>query len=72
MESNNKHLHFIVWAYEKIEPGTGNYLENTVIDLIDTSTNNAIKRAKGLVSGKAGYCIRSVIEHYDGLCHVKT
>ncbi len=63
-----KHTHFIVWAYDRIEEGTGNYINNVIIDLIDITSEEAIKRAKEIVKGKKGYCIRSVIEHFDGMC----
>lgn len=63
-----KHLHFIVWAYDRIEPDTGNYINNVVLDLISDSSEKAVARARGLVPDKPGYCVRSVIEHFDEQC----
>lgn len=65
MASNNTHLHYIVWAYERVEPGTGNYLDNTVVDVIVESEAKALTKAKGLVK-KHLYCVRTVVEHFDG------
>jgi len=62
------HFHFIVWAWERIEPGTGNYINNTTIDLICRTSTEALGRARDLVPDKAGYAIRSVIEHVEGAC----
>lgn len=62
------HIHWLIWAYERIEPGTGNYIENTQIDIVTTSLELALDKAKRLVPGKAGYVVRSVIEHLDGAC----
>lgn len=59
------HLHYIVWAYASIEPGSGNYLDNVTLDLFAKSEDEAIKRAISLVE-KPYYCVRNVIEHLDG------
>lgn len=67
-ESQLKHLHFIVWAYDRIEPDSGNYINNVILDLIVESHSEAMLRAHILVPDKPGYCIRSVIEHFDGQC----
>jgi hypothetical protein len=68
----NTHLHFIVWAWEKVEPGTGNFINNTTLDLIAESSEDALLRAAKFVKKPEGnYCVRSVIEHYDGQCHVQ-
>lgn len=62
------HYHFIVWAYERIEAGTGNYIDNVVLDLISPSPEHALQRAKTLAPKKGGYCVRSIIEHFEGAC----
>jgi len=59
------HLHYIIWAYERIEAGTGNYIDNVVVDILATSEEEALIRASTLVR-KPSYCIRSVIEHFNG------
>jgi len=62
------HYHFICWGYERIEAGTGNYVDNVVIDLIASSSEEALVRARQLVPGKHGYCVRNLIEHFDSQC----
>lgn len=62
------HYHVIVWCYDRIEPGSGNYINNVVVDLIAESTLEALKRAEGMIPGKGGYCVRSVIQHFDSQC----
>lgn len=61
------HLHFIIWAAERIEQGTGNFMENTIIDLVAASTEEALARARGLVK-KNVYVLRQIVEHLDGAC----
>ena len=59
------HLHFICWGYTRVEEGTGNYIENTIVDIISTGEKAALARAKGLVS-KPNWVIRTIVEHFDG------
>jgi hypothetical protein len=59
------HYHYIIWGYERVEPGTGNFIENAIIDVLALNEGEAIKRAKSLVT-KANYIVREVIEHIDG------
>ena len=60
------HLHWLVWAYERIEPGTGNYLDNTQLDLIAPTADEALARAHDLLPTKPNLRVHSVIEHLDG------
>lgn len=57
------HLHFIVWAYTK-KVGD-NYIDNTVIDVICSSSSEALERAQNLLSGKQ-YRMHMIVEHIDG------
>ena len=59
------HIHYIVCAYERVEPGTGNYVDNTAVDVLADNEDEAIEKAKGLVS-KPNYCVRTIIEHLSG------
>ena len=59
------HLHYIVWGYDRIEATTGNYVDNTIIDVIAGSETAALARAKDLVKKKA-YRVNTVVEHFDG------
>ena len=59
------HLHYIVWAYDRVEPQTGNFINNVTLDLLAKSEAEALKRASTLVK-KPNYCVRGVIEHFDG------
>ena len=59
------HCHYIVWAYERIEPGTGNYVDNTIIDVLADGEPEAISKAKSMVRKKA-YRVQMIIEHLDG------
>jgi len=59
------HLHCIVWAYERVEAGTGNYVDNTTLDLLCELPSEAMHRAAALIPGKQ-YRIHAVIEHMDG------
>ena len=69
VELMETHLHYIVWGYERIEPGTGNHLDNVILDIFALSAVEALARAKVLVPGKNEYCVRSVIEHLaTGAC----
>ncbi len=62
------HFHFIIWAYDNIEPGTGNFINNATIEVICRNSAEALARARELVPDKFGYCVRSVIEHLEGAC----
>lgn len=64
------HLHFIIWAAERIEQGTGNFMENTILDLMAVTTEEALARARGLIK-KNIYVVRQVVEHLDGACSHK-
>lgn len=61
------HMHFIVYVADRIEPGTGNYIDNTSLDLICATSDEAIARARGLVR-KNIYSIRQIIEHFGETC----
>jgi hypothetical protein len=60
----NTHYHYIIWGYERVESGTGNYIDNVIIDIISDSEELALDRAKQLVE-KPYYTVRSVIEHFN-------
>ena len=65
-KKRSTHKHFIVWAAQRIEPGTGNYVENVTIDLIVESAEEALAEARMLAPDKAIYTLRQVIEHFNG------
>ena len=67
MDTNGKHLHFIVWAFDEYDPYSGNCKNNTTLDLIAESVPDAIERAQELFPGKL-YRVHSIIEHFDGVC----
>jgi hypothetical protein len=58
------HLHFIIWAYERIESDTGNYIGNSVLDLIAESAESAVRRAESILPERQ-YRVHQVIEHFD-------
>jgi len=61
------HFHFIVWACERVDISTGNFIDNASIDLIASDSDEALTRAKKLVR-KNVYAIHSVIEHFGEEC----
>lgn len=65
---NKTHLHFVCWAFERIEPGSGNYLDNVIVEVFAESSAEALRKAESLVPHKPYYCVRSVIEHMEGAC----
>ena len=46
MTTKKTHLHYIIWGYDRVEPTTGNYVDNTVIDIIADSEAAALTKAK--------------------------
>lgn len=67
METNGKHLHYIVWAFDEYDPDTGHCRNNTTLDLIAQTVQEAVLRAQEIFPGKL-YRINSIIEHFDGAC----
>lgn len=61
------HLHFIIWAADRVEAGTGNYIDNAIIDLVAVTSEEAEARARGLIK-KNIYTIRQIIEHIGERC----
>ena len=58
------HLHFIVWAFERIESDTGNYIGNSTLDLIAEDAPSALNRAAEIIPDRV-YRVHQVIEHFD-------
>ena len=66
------HLHWIVWACDRIEEGTGNFINNVSLDLVCKDSTEALERSRRLVPGKGHYAIRQIIEHLPGECSRKS
>lgn len=60
------HYHILVWCAERKD--NGNFIDNAVVDVIASSTGEAIERAQALIPGKGVYSVRSVIEHFGSEC----
>lgn len=60
-----RHYHWVVWAYAREDPDTGNCVDNTVVDLVCKDRDEAMTRTRQLIPDKL-YRIASVIEHFDG------
>lgn len=67
MDNIGTHIHIVLWAFDHFDPETGNCTNNTTLDLIAGSIDQAISRAQEIMPGKQ-YRIHSVIEHFDGSC----
>jgi len=65
MPKTTTHLHCIVHAYDRIEADTGNYINDTVVDVLAEDAKAALIRVEELVPGK-NYALATIIEHLDG------
>lgn len=60
---NKKYLIFVIQAYEGLTPQM-TLMDSCTLDLIDTSVNNAIARAKKIITKKK-YRVQRVIESLE-------
>jgi len=63
-DGEKTHFHIVVWAAEsKID--ANNYTGVTFVDVIASSMDDAVKKARKLCPGRQFYWVNNIIEHHN-------